>query len=90
MQVLITCWQRRLDSLEWDEVSCSLEPLCYICSQVSSTPRVELEIRGGEINITYVSGEDIAYYRIEVTYNACDREEVIERLRDAASLRRLA
>lgn len=90
MQVLITCWQRRFDSLEWDEVSCNLEPLNYICSQVSYAPRVELEIRDDEITISYISDNDIAYYRIEVTYDACDREEVIERLSEAASLRRLA
>lgn len=89
MQVLITCWQRRFDSLEWDEVSCRLEPLGFICLQVSSNPRAEIEIRDDEITISYISDNDIAYYRIEVTFDACDREEVIQRLSEAAPLQRL-
>jgi hypothetical protein len=87
MQVLITCWQRRFDTLEWDEVSCSLTSLSHICSLVGDTPRVELEIGDEEITITSVSGDDIAYYRVEVVCNDCDREEVIERMSEAASPR---
>jgi len=90
MEVLITCWQRQFDSLEWEEASCSITSLSYICSQVGSKARVEIEVRDDEITIFYISGEDIADYQIEVTCNSCDREEVIQRLTEAASLRRLA
>ncbi|MDQ5944322.1 MAG: hypothetical protein QG658_389 [Patescibacteria group bacterium] len=87
MQVLITCWQRRFDSLEWDEASCRVEPLSYICSQVNSNSRAELEIRDDEITISYISDNDVAYYRIEVAFDASDREEVIQRLTEAVSPR---
>ncbi len=90
MEVLITCSQRHFDSLEWDEVSCSLASLSYICSQIGFRARVELDVRDNEITIFYISREDIAYYQIEVTCNACDREEVIQRLTEAVSLRRPA
>ena len=80
MQVLITCWTRRLDSLEWDEAGCSLEPLSYISSQIRSAPQGEIQIRSDEMTISFMSAEGIAYYRIEATFNACDREGIVQRL----------